>query len=173
MAGRFRGRHLVATARCGREPGETPPLTPIGGGSLRHFVAGEPSRRLRREGDGGRCASAGPPPFWLADLSVRQRDSSCEGSVPCGVVGTEPPIACAAGERPICGRRPRGLLHGDVQSGCAGLQLSPARWGVVARMPRRRNGVLVSLTLPFQRKRDGAEHLSGVSVPRQRSCTQT
>jgi hypothetical protein len=29
-------------------------------------------------------------------------------------------------------------------------------------MPRRRNGVLVSLTLPFQRKRDGAEHLSGV-----------
>jgi hypothetical protein len=90
MAGRFRGRHLVATARCGREPGETPPLTPIGGGSLRDFVAGEPSRRLRREGDGGRCASAGPPPFWLADLSVRQRDSSCEGSVPCGVVGTEP-----------------------------------------------------------------------------------
>jgi hypothetical protein len=42
--------------------GKSPLPKPVGGGSLLSVVAGDLVRRLRREGDGGRCARGGASP---------------------------------------------------------------------------------------------------------------
>src|SRR5262249_11544663 len=63
VAARFWARRLVATARCGREPGENAAANALWWRLPSTFRCGGPSRRLCPEGDWGGAHAAVPPPF--------------------------------------------------------------------------------------------------------------
>ena len=61
---RFCARLPVATARCGREPGENAAANAHWWRLPSTIHCGGPSRRLRREGDPGGAHAAVPPRLW-------------------------------------------------------------------------------------------------------------
>src|SRR6516162_3082595 len=64
LSGRCCARRLVAVPiPAAGNRGNTPLPRPIGGGSLQHFVAGDPRLALAPRGRRGRCARGGASPF--------------------------------------------------------------------------------------------------------------